>query len=74
MKGLLCSGQVDKKLGIADIAERINSEFADELTCLFNDDNAARLILRVRPGSSFVVQQRLIERNYRAPGALQQIA
>ncbi len=39
--------QVDKKLVMADIAEKINSEFADELTCLFNDDNAARLILRV---------------------------
>ena len=40
--------QVDKKLQMSDIAERINSEFADELTCLFNDDNAEKLILRVR--------------------------
>ena len=39
---------VDKKLSMADIAERINSEFEDELTCIFNDDNAERLILRVR--------------------------
>ncbi|KAK9843436.1 hypothetical protein WJX81_002541 [Elliptochloris bilobata] len=39
---------VDKKLQMADIAERINSEFADELTCLFNDDNAEKLILRIR--------------------------
>lgn len=38
---------VDKKLSMADIAERINSEFEDELTCIFNDDNAAKLILRV---------------------------
>jgi hypothetical protein len=36
---------------MADIAEKINSEFADELTCLFNDDNAAKLILRARPGA-----------------------
>ena len=36
---------------MADIAERINSEFEDELTCIFNDDNAEKLILRVRcPG------------------------
>ena len=39
---------VDKKLSMADIAERINSEFEDELTCIFNDDNAEKLILRVR--------------------------
>ena len=39
---------VDKKLSMSDIAERINSEFEDELTCIFNDDNAPKLILRVR--------------------------
>lgn len=39
---------VDKKLSMADIAERINSEFEDELSCIFNDDNAEKLILRVR--------------------------
>lgn len=39
---------VDKKLSVSDIAERINSEFEDELTCIFNDDNAVKLILRVR--------------------------
>jgi len=39
---------VDKKLSMSDIAERINSEFEDELTCIFNDDNAEKLILRVR--------------------------
>ncbi len=39
---------VDKKLSMADIAERINAEFEDELTCIFNDDNAEKLILRVR--------------------------
>lgn len=30
------------------VAERINSEFEDELHCLFNDDNADKLILRIR--------------------------
>ncbi|KAL3846076.1 hypothetical protein ACJIZ3_003479 [Penstemon smallii] len=39
---------VDKKLSMADIAEKINHEFADELTCIFNDDNAEKLILRIR--------------------------
>ncbi|BDA48126.1 probable DNA-directed RNA polymerase II subunit RPB1 [Coccomyxa sp. Obi] len=39
---------VDKKLSNSDIAERINSLFEDELTCIFNDDNAEKLILRIR--------------------------
>ncbi|KAK9713060.1 hypothetical protein RND81_06G000500 [Saponaria officinalis] len=39
---------VDKKLSMADIAEKINLEFSDDLTCIFNDDNAEKLILRIR--------------------------
>ncbi|KAG0459322.1 hypothetical protein HPP92_022450 [Vanilla planifolia] len=39
---------VDKKLSIADIAEKINHEFADDIICIFNDDNAEKLILRLR--------------------------
>ncbi|RWW08445.1 hypothetical protein GW17_00028117 [Ensete ventricosum] len=39
---------VDKKLSMADIAEKINHEFDDDLTCIFNDDNADKLILRIR--------------------------
>eukprot|EP00268_Persea_americana_P050154 TRINITY_DN5435_c0_g1_i2.p1 TRINITY_DN5435_c0_g1~~TRINITY_DN5435_c0_g1_i2.p1 ORF type:complete len:1081 (+),score=199.01 TRINITY_DN5435_c0_g1_i2:183-3425(+) len=39
---------VDKKLSMADIAEKINHEFDDDLTCIFNDDNAEKLILRIR--------------------------
>ncbi|XP_074308455.1 DNA-directed RNA polymerase II subunit RPB1-like isoform X1 [Silene latifolia] len=39
---------VDKKLSMADIAEKINQEFGDDLTCIFNDDNAEKLILRIR--------------------------
>ena len=38
---------VDKKLSMSDIAERIDSEFTDELHCIFSDDNAEKLILRV---------------------------
>ncbi|KAL5997271.1 DNA-directed RNA polymerase II subunit rpb1 [Asimina triloba] len=39
---------VDKKLSMGDIAEKINLEFDDDLTCIFNDDNAEKLILRIR--------------------------
>ncbi|KAL8143181.1 hypothetical protein V2J09_016213 [Rumex salicifolius] len=39
---------VDKKLSMADIAGKINLEFDDDLTCIFNDDNAEKLILRIR--------------------------
>ncbi len=35
-------------LSSPQVAERINSEFEDELHCLFNDDNADKLILRIR--------------------------
>ena len=39
----------DKKLSLEAIAERINTEFEDELHCIFNDDNAEVPALRVRP-------------------------
>ncbi|GFY88058.1 RNA polymerase II large subunit [Actinidia rufa] len=39
---------VDKKLSMANIAEKINLAFGDDLTCIFNDDNAEKLILRIR--------------------------
>ncbi|XP_065856882.1 DNA-directed RNA polymerase II subunit RPB1-like [Euphorbia lathyris] len=39
---------IDKRLNMADIAEKINLEFDDDLTCIFNDDNAEKLILRIR--------------------------
>ncbi|KAL3525220.1 hypothetical protein ACH5RR_013592 [Cinchona calisaya] len=39
---------VDKKLSMADIAEKINLVFDDDLACIFNDDNADKLILRIR--------------------------
>ncbi|GJV20507.1 DNA-directed RNA polymerase II subunit 1 [Tanacetum coccineum] len=36
---------VVKKLSMADITENINLEFDDDFTCIFNDDNAEKLIL-----------------------------
>ena len=39
---------VDKRLLLSEVAERINAEFGEELHCLFNDDNADKLILRIR--------------------------
>ena len=39
---------VDKKLSIANIAQKITDEFGDELHVVFSDDNAEKLVLRVR--------------------------
>ncbi|CAD6229869.1 unnamed protein product [Miscanthus lutarioriparius] len=39
---------VDKKLSMADIANKINHEFDGDLSCIYNDDNADKLILRLR--------------------------
>nr|GEZ14908.1 DNA-directed RNA polymerase II subunit 1 [Tanacetum cinerariifolium] len=39
---------VDKKLSMADIAEKINLEFGDDITGIFNDDNVEKLILCIR--------------------------
>ncbi|XLU31412.1 hypothetical protein S245_067478, partial [Arachis hypogaea] len=39
---------VDKKLSMADIAEEIKHVFDDDLKCIFNYDNAEKLILRIR--------------------------
>eukprot|EP01113_Clastostelium_recurvatum_P019728 TRINITY_DN2328_c0_g1_i3.p1 TRINITY_DN2328_c0_g1~~TRINITY_DN2328_c0_g1_i3.p1 ORF type:complete len:1809 (+),score=540.19 TRINITY_DN2328_c0_g1_i3:155-5581(+) len=38
----------DKKLTMADIAAKIHGEFGNDLHCIFNDDNAEKLILRIR--------------------------
>ncbi|XP_071451933.1 DNA-directed RNA polymerase II subunit RPB1 [Hetaerina americana] len=38
----------DKKLTMEQIAEKINTGFGDDLNCIFNDDNAERLVLRIR--------------------------
>jgi DNA-directed RNA polymerase II subunit RPB1 len=39
---------VDKRLQLSEVCEKINSDFQDELFCMFNDDNAEHLILRIR--------------------------
>ena len=39
---------VDKKLLMADLAERVNQDFQDDLSCIFNDDNSEKLLLRIR--------------------------
>lgn len=38
----------DKKLTMEQIAEKINVGFGDDLNCIFNDDNAEKLVLRIR--------------------------
>ena len=38
---------VDKKLIMEDIAEKINLEFDDDLTCIFNDHNAEKKLFFV---------------------------
>ena len=38
----------DRKLTMEQVAEKINSAFGDDLNCIFNDDNAERLVLRIR--------------------------
>ncbi|CAG2112106.1 unnamed protein product, partial [Medioppia subpectinata] len=38
----------DKKLTMEAIAEKINAGFGEDLNCIFNDDNAETLVLRIR--------------------------
>lgn len=38
----------DKNLTMEQISEKINAAFGDDLNCIFNDDNAEKLILRIR--------------------------
>eukprot|EP00771_Trimastix_marina_P000587 gnl/Trimastix_PCT/1604.p1 GENE.gnl/Trimastix_PCT/1604~~gnl/Trimastix_PCT/1604.p1 ORF type:complete len:1642 (+),score=662.43 gnl/Trimastix_PCT/1604:291-4928(+) len=38
----------DRKLSIAEIAERIGTEYSGDLSCIFSDDNADNLVLRIR--------------------------
>jgi len=33
---------------MADLAELVNADFQDDLSCIFNDDNAEKLLLRIR--------------------------
>lgn len=38
----------DKKLTMEQISEKITQTFGDDLNCIFNDDNAEKLVLRIR--------------------------
>jgi DNA-directed RNA polymerase II subunit RPB1 len=38
----------DKKLTMEEISEKITQTFGSDLNCIFNDDNAEKLILRIR--------------------------
>jgi DNA-directed RNA polymerase II subunit RPB1 len=38
----------DKKLSMEQISEEISKYFGDDLNCIFNDDNAEKLVLRIR--------------------------
>jgi DNA-directed RNA polymerase II subunit RPB1 len=38
----------DKKLSMEQISEQITNYFGEDLNCIFNDDNAEKLILRIR--------------------------
>eukprot|EP00096_Caligus_rogercresseyi_P015669 TRINITY_DN813_c1_g1_i1.p1 TRINITY_DN813_c1_g1~~TRINITY_DN813_c1_g1_i1.p1 ORF type:complete len:1950 (-),score=566.84 TRINITY_DN813_c1_g1_i1:630-6479(-) len=38
----------DKKLTMEQISEKINAGFGEDLNCIFNDDNAEKLVLRIR--------------------------
>ena len=38
----------DSKLTMENIADKINQGFGDDLNCIFNDDNAEKLVLRIR--------------------------
>ena len=42
----------DSKLSMEQIADKINQGFGDDLNCIFNDDNAEKLVLRIRIMSS----------------------
>merc|ERR1739848_596758 len=38
----------DKKLTVREVGERIKGDFLDDLYCIFTDDNAEELVLRIR--------------------------
>jgi hypothetical protein len=45
----------DKKLTMEQISEKINAGFGDDLNCIFNDDNAEKLVLRIRLVSQIII-------------------
>lgn len=46
---------LDKKLSMEQIAEKISAGFGDDLNCIFNDDNAEKLVLRIRIMNRYVL-------------------
>lgn len=48
MSNLFFVSITDKKLTMEAISEKINAGFGEDLNCIFNDDNAEKLILRIR--------------------------
>ena len=38
----------DKKLSMEQISEKLSADFGEDLNCIFSDDNADKLILRLR--------------------------
>ena len=55
----------DKRLTIQQIAEKVNAMFGDDLNCIFNDDNAEKLVLRIRlvnsDGSKFSEEEEVMK-------------
>eukprot|EP00871_Galdieria_phlegrea_P004168 jgi/Galph1/4752/GphlegSOOS_G3327.1 len=45
---LLRSNMEDSRILMRDIATQINNEFGDDLDCIYSDDNAEKLVLRIR--------------------------
>ena len=39
---------IDKKLTMEQIHEKITATFGDDVNCIFNDDNAEKLVMRIR--------------------------
>ena len=51
------------------MAEKINADFEDELHCLFNDDNADKLILRIEGGRGWGIGGVLLAQKSSPPAA-----
>lgn len=58
----------DKKLTMENISEQITNFFGEDLNCIFNDDNAEKLVLRVR-----VMHNNPSDKNDEAEGGEEQV-
>ncbi|XP_013401160.1 DNA-directed RNA polymerase II subunit RPB1 [Lingula anatina] len=56
----------DKKLTMEAISEKITAGFGDDLNCIFNDDNAEKLVLRIRimnsDGQKFDEEEEVVDK------------